>query len=106
MIYQLRKKVFYCDTNAAFISKNSFVTNHLLVHSFLILRLILCVFFLDLEYLPFISLGVTSEVERIYFPSHNDATSETISITEGFPFGSSLQDSVYVSKFWEEKLVY
>ena len=50
----------------------------------------------DLEYLEFLELNNTLGVVEINLPQVDDGDSGPITITGGFPFGSSIQDVVYV----------
>lgn len=53
---------------------------------------------LDGNYFPYIRLGNTSGIMRMYLPNALDDTSEAISISPGFPFGVTSQSLVYVSQ--------
>ena len=54
------------------------------------------VFSLDQGGFPYLTLGVTPNVSRIYFPSVIDGSSEAIHIPRGFPFGRSNQTTIFV----------
>ena len=53
-------------------------------------------FSLDQGGFPYLTLGVTPSVSRIYFPSVVDGSSEAIHIPRGFPLGRSNQTTVFV----------
>ena len=53
--------------------------------------------FLDQGAFPYLTLGVTPNVSRTYFPSVVDGSSEAIHIPSRFPFGRSNQTTVFVS---------
>lgn len=53
---------------------------------------------IDGNYFPFIPLGNTTGVARIYLPAALDDTSQAISISPGLPFGVTNQSLVYVSQ--------
>ena len=53
-----------------------------------------------MKYLPFLTLGNTTGVSRVFLPTLgnlDEGASSAISITNGFPFGDSIRTSVYVS---------
>ena len=53
-----------------------------------------------MKYLPFLTLGVTTGVSHVFLPMIGDLDeggSDNISIPDGFPFGDSIQTTVYVS---------
>ena len=52
---------------------------------------------LDQGAFPYLTLGVTPNVPRTYFPSVADGSSEAIHILRGFPFGRSNHTTVFVS---------
>ncbi len=54
--------------------------------------------FADINYLPFLPLGVTVGVYTTSLPQLLDGSSDEIPITEMFPFGTVNQTSVYVSQ--------
>ncbi len=59
-------------------------------------RLLQCFFFQDLNYLSFFTLGSTSGVAKIFFPSLVDTFSDAIYIPGGFKFGRRSHTTVYV----------
>ena len=48
-------------------------------------------------YLPFLSLDALYGVDQMFLDSEDDGESDSISV-QGFPFGTSTQTQVYVSK--------
>ena len=51
----------------------------------------------DVDYLPFIELGNTTNVIRKELPPADDSSSTDIDIPIGFAFGNTFQKTVYVS---------
>ena len=79
---------------------NNNYTNTQLIH-------ILCEYYLNYfsaqpapEQLPYLSLGTTAGVDREYVGHFDDGVSHAIHIPNGFPFGSFIHSSVYVSNLY------
>ena len=56
-----------------------------------------CSFILDVEdiYLPFVAVGNVTDTDSIELPESDDGSSDAIS-TQPFPFGDSIQTTVFV----------
>jgi len=51
----------------------------------------------DDVYLPFVVVGAAFGVETVYLPASDEGVQGPVTIPTGFPFGSSVQNQVYVS---------
>ena len=51
---------------------------------------------LDMDHLPFLTLGNTSDVEVTSVPSGIDRTSSVLNVGTGFPFGEDNETKIYV----------
>ena len=52
---------------------------------------------IDLNILPWIPMGVSYGTDQQFLPTTDDGFEGPIEITTGFPFGSSVQEQVFVS---------